>query len=150
MSIRSEAEEEIVPFIPDDRLGLYPKSLAIGELDDLGNLQVSVAFSFRQETPPVLHGYTFLSAFTDDGPGIVTSMDRQRLHGDTVGEQGASALLQVTDATLSTVTDPDAPDTIALPVHTVRLFLGGFRYADWVVEFEAAVSPFSLSGRWKG
>lgn len=136
-------------FIPDERIGLYPTSMWIGEPDNFDNPQVSISFSFRQDNPPSLHGYTFLSAFTDDGPGIVTSVDRQGIRGDKVGEQGASALLSARDATLATVTDPEAPDTIALPVHNVRLFLDGFRFAEWIVRFEEAVSPFSLSGRWK-
>ena len=51
-----------------------------------------------------------------------------------------------TDAVLRTV--QAAPWTWALPEHTVRLTLDGYRHIDFNVYFYVPVPPISLNGTW--
>jgi hypothetical protein len=131
--------------VPSDKVGLYPVRLVIGELDDLGNPLVKVSFDLHADDGSLLRGFQFLSV---DVSGILTSIADQRLDAQRIGAQGADALLTSTDATLATVSDPDAPATIGLSTQRVRLFLGGFQFAEWQVTFETGIDPFQLDGRW--
>lgn len=135
---------------PADRVGLYPTHLQIGALDDLGNAQIVVAFEQHADDGSLARTFTLAASANDsDGnPRIVTSDPDQRLDAGRIGDQGASALLSLNDAALSTVSNPDAPATIGLSTQNVRLFLGGFRFAEWQVTFETAVDPFNIDGQW--
>jgi hypothetical protein len=72
----------------------------------------------------------------------------QGLTAQQVGDQGAPSLLELSDARLVTVFDPEAPPTIPQAEWPVRLFLGGFRFAEWLVTFESPVDSFDLDGLW--
>jgi hypothetical protein len=135
-----------VPFIPDDRVGFYPGRLEIGVIDDLGNQTVQVDFGMHFDNG-ARKVYQFISVFGDEGPGIVTSNDFQNLAASAVSDQGSTALLQMTDANLVTITDP--PPTIPSSSQTVRLSLGGFVFGVWQVQFDDPVDTFNLDGRWR-
>jgi len=131
--------------VPSDRVGLYPVRLVIGDVDDLGNPVVSVLFDQHAGDGSLLRQFQL---FSSDLSAIQTSIDDQQLDARRTTEQGADALLSSSAATLATVSNPDAPPTIGLSTQTVRLFLDGFQFAEWEVDFETGVDPFRLDGRW--
>ncbi|MBF6339720.1 hypothetical protein IU450_28075 [Nocardia abscessus] len=65
-----------------------------------------------------------------------------------VGDQGAASLLDLTDARLFTLSDEEAPPTIPQPEWPVKLVLGGFAFAQWIVTFNVPVDSFDIDGRW--
>jgi hypothetical protein len=84
----------------------------------------------------------------DDGPGVVTSVPAQGLLVQQSGDQGALSLLDLPDARLFTLADEEAPPTIPQAEWPVKLVLGGFVFAQWVISFNSPVDSFDLDGRW--
>jgi hypothetical protein len=91
---------------------------------------VRFGFTLFDDRGDPTQDFVFSHLHGDDGPGVVTSSDLQGLTAQKVGDQGATSLLEVSDARLVTVSDPEAPPTIPQAEWPVRLFLGGFRFAE--------------------
>ena len=125
-------------------IGFFATWLKIDDHDDFGNDRVMVQFVLHRADGSRA-GFSFFHYYSDsDGSGIVTSYESdQRLNG-SLQMLGGEQYLQLSDARLMTRT----PATIPVDTHRVRLYLGGYNFAEGDVKFEAPLDSFDLDGIW--
>ncbi|MGW7196163.1 hypothetical protein [Streptomyces chryseus] len=129
-------------------IGLTPMTLDVNGTDENGNQVTRFAFVRFDDGGNPVEDFWFHHLHGDDGPGVVTSVSPQSMSVQQAGDQGALSLLDLTDARLLTLVDEEAPPTIPQDGWPVKLFLGGFVFAQWVLLFNAPVDSFDLDGRW--
>ncbi|MFI5821246.1 hypothetical protein ACIA8I_19375 [Streptomyces rishiriensis] len=129
-------------------IGLTPTTLDVNATDQNGNQVTRFGFTRFDDGGNPVEDFWFDHIHGDDGPGVVTSDPFQSLFAPQSGDQGALSLLDLPDARLLTLTDEEAPPTIPQPEWPVKLFLGGFVFAQWTLDFNTPVDSFDLDGRW--
>lgn len=129
-------------------IGLTPMTLDVNGTDENGVQVTRFAFTRFDDGGNPVEDFFFDHVHGDDGPGVVTSVPFQSMSVQQSGDQGALSLLDLTDARLLTLVDEEAPPTIPQDEWPVKLFLGGFVFAQWDLIFNAPVDSFDLDGRW--
>ncbi|MFE5723542.1 hypothetical protein [Streptomyces erythrochromogenes] len=129
-------------------IGLTPMTLDLNGTDENGIQVTRFLFTRFDDGGNPVEDFFFDHVHDDDGPGVVASVSFMGMVVLQSGVQGALSLLDLTDARLLTLTDEEAPPTIPQADWPVKLFLGGFVFAQWTLGFDVPVDSFDLDGRW--